>query len=78
MANEKKIQVAIIVDDENKCEYVAKVKMVNEREYAKLINEMIAKKEKRSKDLFNIVYEIYELKIEIAKLKEEIKVLKGE
>lgn len=43
----KNKHVAVALDDSGKCEFIAKVKVINDREYNRLINEKEQKKAQR-------------------------------
>ena len=70
--------VAVVSNINGGCQYVAKVKTITKTEYATLLkeqreHELADQKEKR--ELLQLVKDMQE---EIATLKEEIKILKGE
>ena len=46
----KNKHVAVALDDSGKCEFLAKVKVINDREYNRLINEKEQKKAQREKE----------------------------
>ena len=46
----KNKHVAVALDEDGKCEFVAKVKVINDREYNRLVNEKEQKKAQREKE----------------------------
>ena len=46
----KNKHVAVALDDSGKCEFLAKVKVINDREYNRLINEKEQKKAQREQE----------------------------
>ena len=74
----KNLHVAVITDSGGKCKYVAKVKMVDETTYFKLVNEankIDANSHRRKNELHA---QIDRLEAKVLKLEQEIKQLKGE
>jgi len=79
---EKLVVVALCLDHNGKCVSIAKVQNVSEKEYAKYFLEMQehnAEIDRKFDDLeLQHIKQVNELCDEIAILKQEIKVLKGE
>ena len=76
--NVKNKQVAVICDNTGKCKYVGKVKLVDDPTYNKYVNEAKEIDESSKRKKYEIYKKIVNLETEINKLKEEIKILKGE
>lgn len=78
MDKEKLKRVAIITDCNGKCKYVGSIKLVDENELHRLINESNEIDEQSKNKKFEIYEDIKFLKKENEKLKADIKKLKGE
>lgn len=74
----RNIQVAVVLDDEGKCEQVAHVRLVGARELNRLENEKEKNKALKLEKEVQIISAINELRETIVALEHEIKVLKGE
>lgn len=70
--------VAIVCDISGGCQYVGLVKNVDSSEYAKLIGEQRQHEQKQAKEKRELLERVETLESELATLKQEIKVLKGE
>lgn len=74
----RNIQVAVVLNDEGKCEHVAHVRLVGSRELNRLENEKEYNKAVKLEKETQIISAINELREMIVALEHEIKVLKGE
>lgn len=64
----KNKHVAVALDDGGKCEFLAKVKVINDREYNRLINEKEQKKAQREQEELELKNQVLCNKENIAKL----------
>lgn len=64
----KKKHVAVALDDGGKCEFLAKVKVINDREYNRLINEKEQKKAQREKEELELKNKVLDNQEKINKL----------
>lgn len=71
-------RVAIILDSSGKCKYVGKVRLVNDNEYNRLINESNGIDAEKLAKKRELQQEIIALKNDLEQIKRELKVLKGE
>ena len=70
--------VAVVCDISGGCQYVALVKNVDSSEYATLLKEQRTNEQKQAKEKRELLERVETLESELATLKHEIKVLKGE
>ena len=64
----KNKHVAVALDDGGKCEFLAKVKVINDREYNRLINEKEQKKAQREKEKLELKNKVLDNQEKIRKL----------
>lgn len=64
----KNKHVAVALDDSGKCEFLAKVKVINDREYNRLINEKEQKKAQREKEELELKNKVLDNQEKINKL----------
>lgn len=64
----KNKHVAVALDDSGKCEFLAKVKVINDREYNRLINEKEQKKAQREKEELELKNKVLDNQEKIRKL----------
>ena len=64
----KNKHVAVALDDGGKCEFLAKVKVINDREYNRLINEKEQKKAQREQEELELKNQVLDNQEKIRKL----------
>ena len=64
----KNKHVAVALDDSGKCEFIAKVKVINDREYNRLFNEKEQKKAQREKEELELKNKVLDNQEKIRKL----------
>ena len=64
----KNKHVAVALDDGGNCEFLAKVKVINDREYNRLINEKEQKKAQREKEELELKNKVLDNQEKISKL----------
>lgn len=70
--------VAIVPSLDGGCQYVGLVKNITNEEYATLLKEQRTNEQKQAKEKRELLERVETLESELATLKHEIKVLKGE
>ena len=70
--------VAIVPSLDGGCQYVGLVKNITNEEYATLLKEQRTNEQKQAKEKRELLERVETLESEVATLKHEIKVLKGE
>lgn len=70
--------VAIVPSLDGGCQYVGLVKNITNEEYATLLKEQRTNEQKQAKEKRELLERVETLESELATLKQEIKVLKGE
>ena len=70
--------VAIVPSLDGGCQYVGLVKNITKEEYATLLKEQRTNEQKQAKEKRELLERVETLESELATLKHEIKVLKGE
>ena len=70
--------VAIVPSLDGGCKYVGLVKNITNEEYATLLKEQRTNEQKQAKEKRELLERVETLESELATLKHEIKVLKGE
>lgn len=64
----KNKHVAVALDDNGKCEFLAKVKVINDREYNRLVNEKEQKKAQREQEELELKNNVLDNQEKIRKL----------
>ena len=69
----KNRHVAVALDDSGKCEFLAKVKVINDREYNRLINEKEQKKAQREQKELELKNKVLDNQEKINELNSKVK-----
>ena len=74
----KKNHIAVLLDNNGKCEQISKCILVDDTKLASLKNEVNANKQRKAKEKEELLNRLDELEKKCESLEKEVKLLKGE